>query len=166
MARTQVNKKEEAVVDRLRRGELIAAAHGVIPPDPDMRIVSALKNGVMASRLLDNNERDVFYALIERFYAEYTLNTSADFMEVELVNLLFIQFFRAVQAADWDAAHKIDSMLRAHLREMKASKRSREGDETQRQMVSAGEWTADLLAKARGTGMEIGMAVAAAPSPA
>lgn len=160
----QLNAKECVIVERLRKRELIAAARGMLTNLPNDGAVAALKHGVLANQLLDQEERRVFYALIERFEADFTLNTSADYMEVELVTLYFIQLFRAVRAEEWESVQRIDGMLRSHLREMKASKRSRESDETQRQTLSAGEWTADLLAKAQAAGLEIRRAVAVAPA--
>ena len=145
----QVNAKELITVARLRKTELIAAAHGMLTDIPNDGSIGGLRHGIFANQLLDSEERRVFYALIECFYADYDLNSSADFMEVELAVLYFLQVMRAIKAQEWETAQRIDVMLRSHLRDLKASKRSREGSEAGKGQttISQDQWAADLLQK-------------------
>lgn len=138
----KVNEKEKTMLARLHRTE--AAVPDTMKPNGNS--LAQIKHGVLANSILSVEERALFYALVDRFEADYELNDSADFMQVELVNLYFLQLGRAIKAKDWENAERIDRVLRGHLREMKATKRAREGDaggagENQ----SPAEWASALL---------------------
>ena len=146
-ARTKrVDAEETQAVERLRRNELLAAAQGRLPSEATIHhFVNKMQHGVLTNALLTEDERVIFYAMIERFEAEYDLNTSADFISTELICLLIVLAARAVKAQDWEAYGKIDSSMRSHLREMKASKRGREGEENKTVQQSPAEWAAELV---------------------
>lgn len=124
MAKMQVNGKEKIQLDCFHRSE--AAVPERMQPNPNS--LAHIKHGVLANSILSIQERDLFYGLIARFEKDYELNESADFMQVELVTLYFLQLGRAIKVKDWENAERIDRTMRGHLREMKATKRGREGD--------------------------------------
>jgi len=146
----QISADEQMRIMRLRRTELLAAAHGQLPSEEALhRAVANLQHGVMTAALLTEEERLAFYAMVERYEADYTLNSSADWMQTEYICLLYLQGLRAMAAQDWEAFSRIDGSLRSHLREMKASKRGREGDEHTMVQQSPAEWAAELVARYR-----------------
>ena len=49
-------------------------------------------------------------------------------MQVELVAVYFLKLGRAQEAGDWDAAERLDRMIRCHLKDLKATKIAREGE--------------------------------------
>ena len=143
-----ITKQELPRVERLRRAELRAAVNGVSAGVLAAPSSGYLRHGISCEKLLDNTEREIFYTLIELFDANYEFNKSADWMSVELANLYFVQIIRAVAAANTLAVIQFDNLLRGHLREMKASKRGREGDEVKRgDGMSPDQWAAALIAK-------------------
>jgi hypothetical protein len=101
---------------------------------------------LLANRIMSEEERTIFHGIIERFEADFDLNKSVDFVQLELVALYFLQLCRCCVAMDWENAERLDRMIRANLRDLKATKRAREGDapkggETQ----SPAEWATALL---------------------
>ena len=148
MATKKLTKGELPRVERLRRQEMRAAVVGIsagVLADNGLR---GLKHGVTCERLMNNAEREIFYTLVDLFDSEYEFNKSADWMSVELANLYFLQVIRAVAAGNTPLVIQYDGLLRGHLREMKASKRGREGDENKRgDSMSPDQWAATLIAK-------------------
>lgn len=109
-----------------------------------------MKHGIYASRFLTPEEQDIFEAMIDRFHEEYALNDSADFMQLELVCLYYTQMGRAIALEDWETAERLDRMMRRHLADLKATKRTREGEATPgAQGMSATDWANQLLQRVK-----------------
>jgi len=51
----------------------------------------------------------------------------------------------ALAEDDYDAAHKLDQMLRGHLKDLKSTKLSREADLPSRAEITPAEWATALL---------------------
>jgi len=112
--------------------------------------LNTMKHGIYASRFLTPDEQELFEAMIERFHEEYALNGSADFMQLELVCLYYTQLGRAVALEDWQTADRIDGMIRRHLSDLKATKRTREGEAAPgAQGMSATDWANQLLQRVK-----------------
>lgn len=145
MANRELTAKDTRALAALHRSEILAEASGVGKRTP---VVSAgsLKHGLIANRICTTEERVMFMALIEKFEADFDLNQSVDFMQTELVALYFIQLGRCVTAQDWENAERVDRMLRANLRDLKATKRAREGENANTgEQQSPAEWATALL---------------------
>ena len=74
-------------------------------------------------------------------------NKSSDFMQVELVAVYFLKLGRAQESGDWDAAERLDRMIRCHLKDLNATKIAREGDASQGPETTPAEWATALLEK-------------------
>lgn len=108
---------------------------------------NALQHGAYANRFLNEEERLLFDALIVKLRADFKFNESSDFIQVELVAMYYLKLGRAQEAGDWDTALKIDQALRCHLKDLKATKIAREGDEPRGPESSPAEWACNLLQK-------------------
>ncbi|MDX2177669.1 MAG: hypothetical protein SF028_14495 [Candidatus Sumerlaeia bacterium] len=75
-------------------------------------------------------------------------NKSSDFIQVELVAIYFLKLGRAQEAGDWENAEKIDRMIRCHLKDLKATKISREGEQPKGPEKTPADWATSLLEKA------------------
>jgi len=106
---------------------------------------NSLQHGIYANRFLSDEERSLFDALIAKLRADFKFNESSDFIQVELVAIYFLKLGRAQEAGDWDAAQKIDQMLRCHLKDLKATKIAREGEEPKGPETTPAEWASALL---------------------
>jgi len=104
-----------------------------------------LQHGAYANRFLSDEERQLFDALIAKLRADFKFNESSDFIQVELVAIYFLKLGRAQEAGDWEVAQKIDQMLRCHLKDLKATKIAREGEEPRGPETTPAEWASALL---------------------
>ncbi|WP_157067785.1 hypothetical protein [Desulfosarcina cetonica] len=92
---------------------------------------NSLVHGIYADRFLSPEERPLFENIIGQLYQDFVFNKSSDFMQVELVAVYFLKLGRAQESGDWDAAERLDRMIRCHLKDLKATKIAREGDAAQ-----------------------------------
>jgi hypothetical protein len=129
--------------------ESTAAGRGETVSTPN-----AMIHGVYASQCLTSAERHLFDDIIERFHDEYELNSVADFMQLDLVCLLYLHMGRAIAGEDWDKAERLDTMLHRHLSDIKATKHVHKDDEIPVSQVSpvsgispVSEWRDMLLQK-------------------
>ena len=106
-----------------------------------------LQHGVYANRFLTEEEKPLFDAIIEQLHQDFVFNKSSDFMQVELVAVYFLKLGRAQEAGDWDAAERLDRMIRCHLKDLKATKIAREGEEPKGPETTPAEWATALLEK-------------------
>jgi len=118
-----------------------------------------MKHGIYASRFLTTDEQEIFEAMVDRFHEEYALNDSADFMQLELICLYFTQLGRAIALEDWQTAERLDAMMRRHLSDLKATKRTREGEATPgTQGMNATDWANQLLQRVKARKDEVNAA--------
>ncbi|MHB9124561.1 MAG: hypothetical protein ACYC4F_01280 [Armatimonadota bacterium] len=120
-----------------------------IPPQHADGNVNALKHGVYADRFLSDDEKSLFYGLVEQLHKDFTFNGSSDFLQVELVAFYQIKLARSLEAGDTQAAERFDRMIRAHLSDLKATKNSREGEGPKALETTPAEWAANLLERLR-----------------
>lgn len=110
--------------------------------------IHALKHGLFANRILAPEEKELFDILIEKLYDDFQFNKSSDFLQVELVGVYSVKLMRAQMEGNADASERLDRMIRAHMRELKTTKVSREGEQPLESQTSPAEWASALLDKA------------------
>ncbi|MEN6358256.1 MAG: hypothetical protein ABFD83_14380 [Armatimonadota bacterium] len=108
---------------------------------------NALKHGIYADRFLTPEEKPIFEAIIAQLYEDFVFNKSSDFIQVELVAVYFLKLGRAQEAGDWDAAERLDRMIRCHMKDLKTTKISREGADARGDETTPAEWATALLEK-------------------
>lgn len=137
-----LNKKDEMHLDRWRRNSGAEPRRGA--PEGNL---NAMRHGIYANRFLSEDEKPLFDAIIAQLYQDFVFNKSSDFMQVELVAVYFLKLGRAQEAGDWDAAEKLDRMIRCHLKDLKATKIAREGEAARGPETTPAEWATALLEK-------------------
>jgi len=141
---TQIGERDTEEMDQWHRNSGAARKRGGQPGN-----TNNLKHGVYANRFLSEEEKPIFNKLIEELHQDFVFNKSSDFMQVELVAVYFLKLGRAQEAGDWEAAERIDRMLRCHLKDLKTTKISREGDEPRGPGTTPAEWATALIEKLR-----------------
>jgi hypothetical protein len=116
-------------------------------PGAPLGNTNRLKHGIFANRFLSEEEKPLFQGIITKLYADFVFNKSSDFIQVELVAIYFLKLGRAQEAGDWDSAEKIDRMIRCHLKDLKATKIAREGDQPKGPESTPADWATSLLEK-------------------
>lgn len=109
--------------------------------------INCLKHGAYANRFLTAEEQNVFHDLVGRLREDFSFNASSDFVQVELASIYFLKIGRALEQDNIEAAHKLDQMLRGHLKDLKATKIAREGEEPKGTETTPAEWATALLEK-------------------
>nr|HPG70387.1 hypothetical protein [Candidatus Hydrogenedentota bacterium] len=88
-----------------------------------------------------------FDELIERLYQDFEFNKSSDFLQLELVAIYSVKLTRAQVEGNVDAAQKLDQMIRADMKDVKATQIAREGDQPRRPETTPAHWATGLLEK-------------------
>lgn len=132
----------------------IVAFHNRIPQEEVLKMAQegkprVLRHGIFSNGILTEEERQQFQAIISQLHKDFVFNKSSDFYQVEIVALYMLKLRRAMELEDYDSAEKLDRLLRAHLRELKTTKLTREGDKPAGPETSPAEWATALLEKAR-----------------
>lgn len=111
----------------------------------------SIKHGILAMRLIGEEEKTAYQVIVAAYENDFELNGSSDSMSVTLTALYFVQLMRAVMARDFENAERLDRMIRSHMRELKATKRTREGEGTggKGANVSPAEFATALIEKVR-----------------
>jgi hypothetical protein len=156
--------KEEEPMDSFEKRNLsvwekkACRTRGQLPDNrPEVSTLNRMKHGIYAARFLTAEEKEIFESMIERFHAEYVLNSSADFIQLELACLYYTQLGRAIALEEWQTAERLDTMMRRHLADLKATKKSREGETHPGSVQSSNvnEWAQQLLEKVKARKDEI-----------
>ena len=140
--KVKITKWEAREMDTFHRNTKTKRRRGGQPGN-----TNTLKHGIYSNRFLSEEEKPLFFSIVDQLHEDFVFNNSSDFLQVELVAVLYLKFARAVEAGDPDAAEKFDRMLRAHLRDLKATKIVREGSETRGDETTPAEWATALLEK-------------------
>jgi len=61
-----------------------------------------------------------------------------------------VKYMRAVAEGNMDAAQKLDSMIRANMKDVKMTKIAREVDQPKGPQTTPADWASDLLKKSGG----------------
>lgn len=108
---------------------------------------NALKHGIYADRFLSPEEKPLFDAIVAQLHEDFVFNKSSDFIQVELVAVYFLKLGRAQESGDWEAAERLDRMIRCHMKDLKTTKITREGTEPSEVQTTPAEWATALLEK-------------------
>lgn len=123
--------------------------HGGCPPEKAKGNLNALTHGFFAKRILNEDEQRLFDGIVAHLHADFVLNESSDLIAVEAIGLALVQYSRAMQAGNAQAAETFDRMVPSHLKDLKATKIAREGEAVSLQTTPA-EWATALLEEIRG----------------
>ena len=103
-------------------------------------------HGFLADEILSEAEQKSFREIIARMYRDFQLNSSSDFYAVELVALSLLLYRRCAKDMNANAIETFDRMIRMHLKDLKATKITRETENAPAKTTPA-EWAAELLKK-------------------
>ena len=67
--------------------------------------------------------------------------------ELDPLHAIILEGIQHNFSGDWDAAERLDRMIRCHLKDLKATKIAREGDAAQGPETTPAEWATALLEK-------------------
>lgn len=137
-----VGERDAEELDQWRRNSGASRSRGGQPGN-----TNNLQHGIYANRFLSPEEKPVFDAIIEHLHEDFVFNKSSDFIQVELVAVYFLKLGRAQEAGDYDAAERLDRMIRCHLKDLKTTKITREGTEPKGPETTPAEWATALLEK-------------------
>ena len=148
----RIGKHDAGQLDRWHRNatsqpEILATAEVQTRRNPYEGNQNSLVHGIYADRFLSPEERPLFEAIIGQLYQDFVFNKSSDFMQVKQVAVYFLKLGRAQEAGDWDAAERLDRMIRCHLKDLKATKIAREGEVPRGPGTTPAEWATALLEK-------------------
>ncbi|CAM2070239.1 hypothetical protein SCOR_32990 [Sulfidibacter corallicola] len=107
-----------------------------------------LKHGLFVNAVLNDEEKGMFDALVDSLSSDFIFNKSADLIQVKMIALYWLKLNRAITLDLPEHAERFDRMIRAHMRELKTTKLTREGDKPVEPTTTPAEWAADILAKA------------------
>ena len=132
-AKPRIGKHDAGQLDRWHRNaasqpEILATAEAQTRTIAREGNQNSLVYGIYADRCLSPDESALFEAIIGQLYQDFVFNKSSDFMQVELVAVYFLKLARAQEGGDWDAAERLDRMIRCHLKDLKATQIAREGE--------------------------------------
>ena len=106
----------------------------------------AADHGFLADEILLEEEKKSFREIVARMYRDFKLNSSSDFYAVELVAVNLILYRRCAKDMNASAIEAFDRMIRMHLKDLKATKSTRE-TETNGLKTTPAEWAASILKK-------------------
>jgi hypothetical protein len=141
----KLSKENQQFLDCWRRNEGVAE-----PKRRQGAPVGNLKpmtHGIFANKCLDEEERVLFQEVIGRLYQDFEFNRSSDFIQIEFIAINTVKYMRSIQDGNMDAAQKLDTMIRAHMKDLKATKITREADQPKRPQTTPADWAAELLKK-------------------
>lgn len=101
-------------IDKLKTAEPVA---GDLP----------IPHGIFVNQCLRDRDHDLFGRILEQLHKDSVFNASSDILQVELVALYSVRLIQAQDAGNTEAAEIWDRMIRAHLKDLRASKKAREG---------------------------------------
>lgn len=122
---------------------------GGCPPEKAKGNLNGLKHGFFAKRILNEDEQRLFDDIVAQLHQDFVLNESSDVIAIEAMGLALVQYSRAMEAGNAQAAETFDRMVRSHLKDLKATKLAREGETTSNLNTSPAEWATALLEKIR-----------------
>lgn len=139
----QIGERDAEELDQWRRNSGAPRHPGGAPNGN----TNNLQHGIYANRFLSEEERPIFDAIIAQLHEDFVFNKSSDFIQVELVAVYFLKLGRAQEAGDWEAAERLDRMIRCHMKDLKTTKITREGTEPSESQTTPAEWATALLEK-------------------
>jgi uncharacterized protein YicC (UPF0701 family) len=112
-------------------------------------------HGAYVKRVLTEEEQEIHDDFIAKIRADFTLNDSSDEIAVRMAAISYVQFLRAQQAGKEEAANVQARIVRESLKDLKATKITREGEGADLKTTPA-DWATALLEKVREAGKQPG----------
>lgn len=109
--------------------------------------MNRLRHGIFSNKVLEKDEVELYQAIIDALHDDFTLNRSSDVIQCELVAVNYVKLARAYAANDFENVERLDKIVRQHLKDLKATKASREGTEPAKKQTTPAEWATALLEK-------------------
>jgi len=129
-------------------GKRVCYMHGANAGPPKGNL-NALIHGIYVKRVLDEQEQEVHDAFVKALRHDFQLNNSSDEVSAQMAAMAFLQYERAIKQGNAKAADIFDTMVLRHLKSLKATKISREGEKTTKLKTTPAEWAAALLKEVR-----------------
>jgi len=107
-----------------------------------------LIHGAYTKRTLSEEEERIQSAFLDQIRADFALNSSSDEVAAQMAAMAFIQFLRAEKASNEGAAAAQARIVRNCLRDLKATKSTRERG-IEPLSTTPAEWAAALVEKIR-----------------
>ena len=128
-------------------GHNVCRYHGAEGGAPKSNL-NALIHGAYVARVLTDDEERIRAAFIDRFRRDFELNASSDEVALQMAAMALIQFLRAEHAGKEAAATAQARIVRNCLRDLNATKSTRERGVIPLSTTPA-EWATALVAKMR-----------------
>jgi len=110
--------------------------------------LNGLVHGAYVERVLTAGEQVIYDGFLAQMREDFELNHSSDEVAVLMAAMSFVQFCRAQKAGKEAAAETQARIIRASLKDLKATKIAREG-ETVSLKTTPAEWATAILEKIR-----------------
>jgi len=110
--------------------------------------LAAMVHGAYVDRVLTGEEQAIYDGFLAQMREDFELNHSSDEVAVLMAAMSFVQFCRAQKAGKEAAAETQARIIRASLKDLKATKIAREG-ETVSLKTTPAEWATAILEKIR-----------------
>ena len=111
--------------------------------------LAAMVHGAYVDRVLDEHEQQIYDAFLAEMRQDFELNNSSDEVQVLMAAMAFVQFCRAQQACTEAPSETYARIIRANLKDLKATKLAREGETSSNLNTSPAEWATALLENIR-----------------
>lgn len=128
-------------------GQSVCRYHGAGGGAPK-RNLNRLIHGAYVARVLNDEEQRIRSAFLDEIRRDFALNASSDEVAAQMAAMAFIQFLRAEKAGKEAAAAAHARIVRNCLRDLKATKSTRERGTVDLKTTPA-EWATALVAKVR-----------------
>jgi len=133
---------------RAAPGKNVCRMHGANAGPPPGNL-NGLVHGAYVERVLAPEEQAIYDGFLAKIREDFELNNSSDEVQVLMAAMSFVQFCRAQQAGKETAAETQARIIRASLKDLKATKLAREGETSSNLNTSPAEWATALLEKIR-----------------
>ena len=110
--------------------------------------LNAMIHGAYVTRVLNAEEQEIHALFVTQLHRDFELNDSSDEISAQMAAMAFVQYVRALKGGDAKSADILDGMVLRHLKSLKATKITREGDGKE-QTTTPAQWAAELLKEVR-----------------
>ena len=128
-------------------GKDVCHYHGARGGPPKGNL-NAMIHGAYVKRVLNAEEQEIHKLFITQLRHDFELNDSSDEVSAQMAAMAFVQYVRALKGGNAKSADIFDGMVLRHLKSLKATKISREGDGKELTTTPA-QWAAELLQEVR-----------------
>lgn len=90
----------------------------------------SLKHGFYGKKILPEPDHPLFDKIVAKLYHDFQFNSSSDFLQIELLAVYYLKMGQVQESGNMDAAERLDRMIRNHMKDLKATRISRDGEVT------------------------------------